>query len=98
MLRRFILKHRLRLIATQFWADENGAWFLALLIGLALNIVAYLLMPKPKTAKPEAAKDLDDPTAEAGRPVPVPFGTITIKSANVLWFGDKGMRTYKVNV
>jgi hypothetical protein len=42
-------------------------------------------------------KDLDDPTSEAGRPVPVPFGTITIKGLNLLWFGDKGKRTYKVD-
>ena len=34
------------------------AWWVALLLGLALNIVAYLIMPKPKQPKPPAAKDL----------------------------------------
>lgn len=97
-LQRFIFRREARLMAAQFWADERGAWFLALLIGLALNIIAYLLLPKPKTAKPEAAKDLDDPTAEAGRPIPVVFGTITVKGLNVLWFGDKNMRTFSVSV
>ena len=92
------MRHEARLSMAQFWADENGAWFLALLIGLALNIIAYLLMPRPKTDKPEAAKDLEDPTAEAGRPIPVVFGTITVKGLNVLWFGDKNMRTHKVDV
>jgi len=72
------------------------AFFVALGISLAISIISYLIMPKPKAPKPEAAKDLEDPTAEAGRPIPVVFGTITVKGLNVLWFGDKGKRTYKV--
>lgn len=64
------------------------AWFVQLLIGLALNIVAYLIMPKPKQPKPEAAKDLENPVAEAGRPIPIVSGTITVKGLNILWFGE----------
>lgn len=65
------------------------AWFVSLLIGLALNIVAYLLMPKPKQPQPEETKDLEDPTAEAGRPLPVVFGSMEVKGLNVIWFGEK---------
>lgn len=65
------------------------AWFISLLIGLAINILAYLIMPKPKKDKPEEAKDLEDPVAEAGMPIPVVFGTLTVKGLNILWFGDK---------
>jgi hypothetical protein len=65
------------------------AWFLTLLIGLAINIVAYLIMPKPKQPQPTETKDLDDPTAQAGRPLPVVFGSIRIQGLNVMWFGDK---------
>jgi len=72
------------------------AFWAALAISLAISIISYMIMPKPKAPKPEAAKDLEDPTAEAGRPIPVVFGTITVKGLNVLWFGDKGKRTYKV--
>lgn len=72
------------------------AWFIPLLVGIALNIVAYLLMPKPKTPKPAAAKDFDSPTAEAGRPIPVVFGEVTVKGLNVLWFGEKATRQYQV--
>lgn len=54
-----------------------------------------LLTPKPKKTKPDATKDLEDPTAEAGRPIPVVFGTITVKGLNVVWFGDKRSHTYK---
>lgn len=73
------------------------AWFIGLLIGLALAVVAYLIMPKPKVAKPDAAKDMESPTADAGRPVPVVFGTMTVKGLNVLWFGDKSTRTREIN-
>lgn len=68
------------------------------LVALALNVVAYLLQPKPKQQKPDAAKSMDDPTAEAGREIPVLFGTKLRKDPNCLWFGDKGMNTYKVKV
>lgn len=71
-------------------------FLVALLISLAIQIVAYIIMPKPKTAKPEAAKDLESPSAEAGRPIPVVFGTVLVKGPNVLWYGDKSTRTYKV--
>jgi hypothetical protein len=71
------------------------AWWVALLIGLALNIIAYLIMPKPKQPKPPAAKDLEDPTAESGRPMPVVFGTITVKGSNIVWFGEKSLHEYE---
>lgn len=74
------------------------AWFAAALVALAVNVVVYLITPKPKQPKPQAAKDLENPTAEAGREIPVIFGTITIMSPNFLWYGDKSVRTYKVKV
>jgi hypothetical protein len=72
-------------------------WLISLLVGLVLNVVSYLLLPKPKQNKPESARNMDDPTAEAGREIPVVFGTMTVQSLNVLWYGDKTMLTYKVN-
>jgi hypothetical protein len=71
-----------------FWIILGAA-----LVSVALNL---LLAPKPKAPKPEAASDLDDPTAEAGRPIPVVFGTITVKGLNLLWFGEKSFVTSKV--
>jgi len=71
--------------------------FLAsLLIGLALSVVSYMLMPKPKQQKPPESQDLDDPTAEAGRPVPVVFGSITVKGGNILYFTDKQKKDFDV--
>lgn len=72
------------------------AWLIPLLIGLALNVVAYLIMPKPKAAKPEPAKDLEAPVAESGKPVQVLSGTMTMKGMNIVWYGDRGKREYKV--
>lgn len=70
--------------------------WLIVLAAVALAAVTYLLAPKPKTPKPDALQDLEDPSAEAGRPIPVVFGTITVKGLNLLWYGDKGQKTYKV--
>jgi predicted MFS family arabinose efflux permease len=72
------------------------AFWLIILAAVAAVALSFLLMPRPKTPKPEAAKDLDDPTAEAGRPIPVVFGTITVKGLNLLWSGEKSLRTTKV--
>ena len=70
--------------------------FLAqLLIGVGLQVIGYLLMPKPKQPKPPAATDIDDPTAEAGRPIPVVFGSITLTSPNNLGYWDKEISTRK---
>lgn len=60
-----------------------------LLIGIALNIIDYLIVSKPKAEQSAETKDLDDPTAEAGKPVPVVWGTMTVKGLNILWFGEK---------
>lgn len=69
-----------------------------ILVSIALSFLAYLLAPKPKQAKPAAATEMENPTADAGRPIPVVFGTITIKAPNFLWYGEKTVKEYKVNV
>lgn len=69
-----------------------------LIVSLIINVVAYMIMPKPKQAKPPAAQDMEDPVAEAGKPMPVVFGTILVKGLNVLWFGNKSIFKYKVKV
>lgn len=67
-----------------------------LAIGVALTALAYLLMPKPKVVKPEV-RDLERPTADAGRPIPVIFGTQTVKGVNILWYGEKTTKQYTVD-
>ena len=67
-----------------------------LLGAIALSVISLLMTPRPKTSKPAEVKDLESPTAEAGRPQPVIFGTIPIDSANVLWFGQKSAKKVSV--
>lgn len=70
------------------------AFLVSLLVTIALDIIAYAIMPKPKQPK-QAVQDLQAPTAEAGRPIAVVFGSKTIKGGNVLWYGDANTNTYK---
>lgn len=70
-------------------------WFL---ISVALNVASYLLTPKPKPAAAEDAKQMDDPTAEAGKEIGVVFGEVDVMDPNVLWFGEKSIRTYNQKV
>jgi hypothetical protein len=66
-------------------------------IMIAIMVLSYVLAPKPKKPKPAELKDLENPTAEAGRPIKKFWGTLTINDPNILWFGDKSMRDYEVN-
>lgn len=71
-------------------------WIIQLIIFVVSLLLSAVFASKVKTPKPEAAQDMENPTAESGRPIPVVFGEVTIKSPNVLWYGDKEVRTYKV--
>lgn len=62
---------------------------ISVLIGFAIEVVGYLLMGQPKQEKTDDVQDLDMPTAEAGRPIPVLFGELEIKGLNCLWYGEK---------
>lgn len=63
-----------------------------LVIGVALSYVGYLLQPKPKQPKPPSTSDIENPTAEAGRPKPVVFGSLTVQSPNNIGWWDKEAR------
>jgi hypothetical protein len=73
------------------------AWWFSLLVSVAFSVIAYLLTPRPKQPKPPEVKDLEAPTADAGRPIPVVFGTMTVQGLNVLWYGDVNKRTFQVD-
>ena len=67
-----------------------------LAIGVALQAIGYLMMGKPKGTKPDTVQDLEDPTAEAGRPIPVIFGQIEVKGVNIVFFSEKTTKTFMV--
>ncbi len=51
-------------------------------------IIAYKSLPKPQTQKPAGLDEVQAPTAEVGREIPVLFGRRKIEGANVVWYGD----------
>lgn len=63
------------------------AWIAAVVAFVAAIVVSYAMIPKPQNAKPAGLGDLQVPTAEEGREIPVLFGTKDIKSPNVVWYG-----------
>jgi hypothetical protein len=67
-------------------------WFIQLLVAIGLQILGYMLAPKPPGQKPPSLADIRKPTAEAGRPIPVLFGTRTIEGPNNIWSGDVEIR------
>lgn len=64
-------------------------WYLLyyLIITIVSYAISYASMPKPQTNNPTAG-ELDTPTAEAGKGIPVVFGTIVIKDSNVIDYFD----------
>lgn len=60
------------------------AFWIPFLISLALNVVAYALMPKPPGPKPPAVGQQKVPQVAVGTAVPVVFGTVTIRQTFVL--------------
>jgi hypothetical protein len=59
-----------------------------LLFLVVSTLLQAALAPKPPAPKPAELSDIDAPTAEEGRPIPVVFGAVLIKGANVVWYGD----------
>jgi hypothetical protein len=66
-----------------------------LVIALVIVAIGYALASKPPSPKPSSIKDLDVPTAEEGRPIPIVFGTVTVTGPNVIWYGDLGTSKIK---
>lgn len=68
----------------------------SILIGFVVQVVGYLLMGQPKSQKTDEVSDLENPTAEAGRAIPVVFGEMEISGLNCLWFGEKSTNTFQI--
>ena len=63
-------------------------WVVQLIIVAVSILAARALAPKPPQPKLPSVSELDVPTAEEGRSIAVLFGTRTIRSPNVVWYGD----------
>ena len=51
-------------------------------------VVSYAMMPKPQTQPAPGVGEIQAPTAEEGREIPVVFGSRVVKAPNVVWYGD----------
>ena len=71
-------------------------FILNLLISATLMVISYMLTPKQKVERPTIQEGAE-PTADAGKPIAVLFGTKDIKSPNCIWFGDKYYRERMVD-
>jgi hypothetical protein len=69
--------------------------WIQLAVLIVATVISYLLRPEVKTEIPEV-EDMENPTADAGRPIPVVFGTMQVTGLNVLWFGDKEYKEREV--
>lgn len=71
--------------------------FLAqLAIAVGMQIIGYLLAPKPKQPKPPSMDQFKYPTTLTGRARPVVFGSMTVKSPNLLEEHDKQRNSRKI--
>lgn len=61
-------------------------WFLVAIFVGAL-VASYAFAPKPQTQKPAGLSEIQAPTAEVGREIPVLFGTRDLMGPNVVWYG-----------
>ena len=61
-------------------------WYVAVFV-VAL-VVGMSMAPKPQTQPPAGLNEIQAPTAEDGREIPVLFGTRLISGPNVVWYGD----------
>lgn len=55
---------------------------------VVLTVAAELLRPKPKDVPPASLGDFTFPTAEDGRAIPIPVGTVLVSGSNIVWYGD----------
>lgn len=73
-------------------------WLVAMIVSVTLNVVAMVITPRPKAAKPGAVEQAESPTAEANKPIPVLFGKARITETNIIGWWDKSSRQYEIKV
>lgn len=73
------------------------SYLVQFLVAVAASFVAALILPKPKQPR-TATRDLENPVAEAGKPVPRVWGTVTVRGLNTVWYGEKSAREYTIEV
>lgn len=71
-----------------FGIDDAIIITIMLTMMIIASILSMVLTPVPPPPRAASLSDFKVPTAEAGRPVPVIFGTVMMKGPNVVWYGN----------
>lgn len=58
------------------------------------SLISYALSPRPQNQKPEGFEDVEIPSVEEGKDIPVIFGRMEI-SPFVGWYGDFSTKAIK---
>lgn len=59
-------------------------WLIAVFV---VSLVIAYAMPRPQATPPPGLNEVQAPTAEVGREIPVLFGTRDMGGPNVTWYG-----------
>lgn len=73
------------------------SWIYEIAKAVIFYAISYALTPRPDSPSLAGSAELKAPTASIGRPLPKLFGTITIKSCNILWHGNSMRRVYEIS-
>ena len=57
------------------------------ILWVVTSLISYLLAPKPQTQKPSSLEDIEIPSVDEGKEIPVIFGRMEV-SPFVSWYGD----------
>jgi hypothetical protein len=63
------------------------AWWYVAVFVVSL-IISYAINPKPPKTKPPGINEVEAPTAEEGKEIPVLFGTKYLRGPNIVWYGN----------
>lgn len=76
-----------------------SAFFVSLAISAVVTTASYFLRPSAKQpgVSPATLDEIDFPTAEEGRPLPVLFGRRWVGSGCCVWYGDLGTEEIKTS-
>jgi hypothetical protein len=62
--------------------------FWNLIIGLIFTAISWLLRPKPEPPKPNTS-DFNVPLTKEGAEIGKVYGTVWIRSPQIVWWGDR---------
>jgi hypothetical protein len=75
-------------VKSVFIIDDIVLITIMLIMMIIASVLSMVLTPVPPPPRAASISDFKVPTAEAGRPVPVIFGTVMLKGPNVVWYGN----------